>query len=57
MPAFIVEILVYVEADSHTDAEALGERAAKQASIATGPRGTKARIENVLVSDVRSADD
>jgi hypothetical protein len=53
-----VELLVVVETDSLTDAEALGERAAKQAAIATTPRSAgRAKILNVIVADVRNADD
>lgn len=56
MPEFIVELLVFVEADSHTDAEALGERSAKNAANVITPRSAgRAKIVSVIVSDVREA--
>jgi hypothetical protein len=57
MPEYTVELLLMVEADSATDAEVLGERAAKMAMVATSPRGCKARIVTVIVSDVRADDE
>jgi hypothetical protein len=58
MPEFIVELLVVVEADSPMDAEVLGERAQAQAWKATTPKSAgKARVLNVILSEVRSEDD
>lgn len=58
MPEYIVELLVVIEADSATDAEVLGERAQAQAFKATTPRSAgKAKVVNVILSDVRNADD
>lgn len=60
MPEYIVELLVVVEADSVTDATVLGERAQREAWQATTPRSanmTPAKVINVILADVRSADD
>jgi hypothetical protein len=54
MAEYTVELLVFVEADSATDAEALGERAQAQAWKAKTPLSAgKAKILNVVLADVR----
>jgi hypothetical protein len=51
---FIVEIHVVVNADSFTDAEELGRRAAAQAWKVNYPRSAgRATISNIYVADIR----
>lgn len=58
MPEFIVELLVVVEADSATDATVLGERAQAQLlRVPLSKTGEKAKTINVILADVRNADD
>jgi hypothetical protein len=54
---YVVELLVFVEADAATDAEALGERAAREAMRAVTPRSAgRAKVLNVVVADVRRSE-